>query len=114
MLLVAGENIHVIVRRSFADDIRRHFLGEVVTLDENAVRVRGFTFVYDQNENSYVKRLDRRERIISLVDVGNIINVIPKTVELDDMNYCMSDQNRLVISDGKSYQLDINEFSAIR
>ena len=114
MLLVAGENIHVIVRRSFADDIRRHFLGEVVALDENAVRVRGFAFVYDQNENSYVKRLDRRERIISLVDVGNIINVIPKTVELDDMNYCMSDQNRLVISDGKSYQLDINEFSDIR
>lgn len=113
MLLKPGEKIHVITRRSFDGDVRRHFVGQVVAADESAVRVRGFVFVFYPGPNEYVRRPDLRERIIALADAGNIINIIPEGVNLEDLVYRASEQNRLVVTDRKSFNLDINEFSGI-
>jgi hypothetical protein len=113
MLLKPGEKIHVITRRYFDGDLRRHFAGQVIAAGESAVRVRGFTFVFYPGPNEYVRRPDPRERIISLSDAGNIINVIPEGVNLEELVYRPSDQNRLVVTDRKSFSLDINEFSGI-
>jgi hypothetical protein len=53
-------------------------------------------------------------RISGLADSGNIINVIPAHVDLEALSYQTSADNRAVFTDGKSFTLDINEFSAIR
>ena len=113
MLLQAGEKVHVITRRCFDGDLRRHFVGQVVAAAESTVRVRGYTFVFYPGPNEYVRRPDLRERIISLSDAGNIINVIPQNVQLEELAYRPSEQNRLVVTDRKSFSLDINEFSGI-
>jgi hypothetical protein len=109
-----GEKLHVIIRRSFEEDIRRHFVGEVIAANGAAVRIRGHAFVFRPAQNDYVQRPDLGERIVSLVDATNIVSIIPETVELEDLAYRQSDQGRLVMTDDKSFRLDINEFSDIR
>jgi len=113
MLLKPGEKIHVITRRYFDGDLRRHFVGQVVAATESAARVQGYAFVFYPGPNEYVRRPDLRERIIALGDTGNIINVIPESVNLEELVYRPSEQNRLVVTDRKSFSLDINEFSGI-
>ena len=75
--------------------------------------MRGYTFVFYPGPNEYVRRPEPRERIIALGDAGNIINVIPEDVNLEELVYRPSEQNRLVVTDRKSFSLDINEFSGI-
>lgn len=42
MLLKQNEKLHIVERRLFNDDLRRHFIGEVVECSDSAVRVTGF------------------------------------------------------------------------
>lgn len=114
MVLDIGEKVHVITRRLFDNDLRRHFVGEVKAISEVAARLEGYVFVFDASHNRYVKRPERRVRIIGLVDSGNIINVLPPHLEIDDLSYQVSGENHTVFTDGVSFSLDINEFSAIR
>lgn len=37
MVLEIGEKVHVMVKRAFVGDIRRHFVGEVKAVGENYV-----------------------------------------------------------------------------
>jgi hypothetical protein len=113
MLLKPGEKIHVITRRLFEGDIRRHFAGEIVAASESSARLRGYTYVFYPGPNEYVRRPELRERIIALADAGNVINVIPQDVNLEKLVYRPSEQNRLIVTDNKSFHLDINEFSGV-
>jgi hypothetical protein len=110
MVLKEGEKIHVIMRRQFEDDVRRHFVGEVQGVTEIAVRVQGYAFVFDPFKHLYLKRPELRVRIFPAADSGIIITVIPQTVILEDISYQMSQQNRMIVTDGKEFTLDINEF----
>ncbi|UCD87330.1 MAG: hypothetical protein JSV01_06125 [Desulfobacterales bacterium] len=111
MVLKAGEKIHVIVRRRWEDDVRRHFVGEVTEATENVSRVKGYVFVFNAAKYEKVKRPELRDRIVSLTDSGNIINIIPTTVDLDKVSYQMSKERRLIFTDGE-FSLDVNEFGA--
>lgn len=114
MILEPGTKLHVITRRGFEDDIRRHFAGEVMRATDTTALVRGYTFVLSTSRNEYVRRPDRRTRIISLIDAANIINVIPRDANLETMIYKYTEAQRLVVTDGGSFQLDINEFGSGR
>ena len=110
MVLQIGEKIHLIVRRRFDTDLRRHFVGEVKQVSEFLARVAGYTFVFDANAGSLVKRPGLRVRLFSLIGEGNIINVIPESANLDKVAYKMSREGRLVVTDDESFSLDVNEF----
>jgi hypothetical protein len=113
MLLNPGEKMHVITRRLFQGDIRRHFAGEIVSASEGIARVKGYTYVFYPERNRYVRRPELRERIITLADAGNVIHVIPQEVNLAELVYGASADNRLVVTDRKSFSLDINEDSGV-
>ena len=110
MILEVGEKIHVMIRRRFENDLRRHFVGEITEVGENVVRVEGYTFVLDTVTKQYTRRPELRTRIISLTDSGNIINVIPAATKLEAVTYKMSEDNRLIVTDGEHLSLDVNEF----
>lgn len=114
MILKVGEKLHVITRRLFDNDLRRHFVGEVQAASEAVVRLEGYVFVFDPSNNQYVKRPGRRVRVVGLADSGSIMNVLPAHVDIDALSYQTSPENRTVLTDGKSFSLDINEFSASR
>ncbi len=116
MVLVVGEKIHVITRRLFEGDVQRHFAGEVEVATESVVRVWGYTFVFEFDAIVYrfVRRPETRIKVVSLADANNIINVIPPEVKLEELEYKTSAEKHLVVTDGKTFRLDINEFSSTR
>lgn len=109
MVLEPGEKVHVITRRRFESDARRHFVGEVTSATESAARVEGWVWVHNKSNNAFEKRSERRTRVFSLVDAGYLINILPPPTDLDNLDYTILD-GRLVVTDGKKFRLDIDEF----
>ncbi|MBI4285517.1 MAG: hypothetical protein HY670_06410 [Chloroflexi bacterium] len=112
MIMDPGEKVHVIERRAFPEDVRRHFIGEVVRCTAEAIRLRGHAWVFDKVKGSFVRMPEKRERIV-YPDNRLVINIIPREVNLDDVKYIQQPQ-RLVVTDGKKFSLEITEFSAAR
>ncbi|MGB7061488.1 MAG: hypothetical protein WBF13_03945 [Candidatus Zixiibacteriota bacterium] len=113
-VLEQGDKIHVMTRRRFEEDLRRHFVGEIQAAIDTAVRVVGYTFVFDGTVNEFVKRPEIRVRVFGLADSGNIINVLTRTVDIKKVYYGQSKDKRLILTDGESFSLDINEFTHLR
>jgi len=114
MVLGQGEKVHLMVRRLFEKDLRRHFIGEVVEVSEHLARMEGHVYVLDNATGQYSRRPTRRIRVIGLADPGNIINVLPPGADLENVKYVESQQGALVVTDDKTFTLDVNEFGATR
>ena len=110
-LIDVGEKIHIITRRIFDGDLRRHFSGTVRAIDGATVRAQGYTFVFNANANEYRRRPEVRTRIFGLSDAQLIVNVIHPETILENMVYVVRN-DRLVVTDGGKFTLDVNEFSA--
>jgi hypothetical protein len=111
MVLEVGDRIHVITRRQFEEDLRRHFVGEVIAVNETAARVHGYAFVMDSMLNEFVKRPTSRTRVFGIADSGFVIAVLPHGIAVDALRYESHDR-RLILTDGGGFQMDINEFGA--
>ncbi len=114
MILSPGEKIHLAIRRGFDGDLRRHFVGEVIQANDSIARVEGYAFILDSALNQFVKRPDKRTRLIGLADAGNIINILPSEVDVDAVQYRMSEKRILTVTDNKTFCMEINEFGAGR
>ncbi|MGW8180052.1 MAG: hypothetical protein ACWGQW_15020 [bacterium] len=71
-------------------------------------------FVLDTGVGQYVKRPDKGTRVIGLADAGNIITVLPPEADLERAEYVRSDEKRLILTDEKTFSLEINEFGITR
>jgi hypothetical protein len=111
-VLAVGEKVHIVMRRPMSDDPRRHFVGEIQAVSDHLIRVEGYLFVLHTGRNEFVKLPTKRVRIFSMIDAGNIINVLPDAVRLESLHYRFADK-RVVITDDAGYSLDINEFGPI-
>ena len=114
MVVEVGERIHIMARRRFEQDVRRHFVGTVIASDGTVVRMEGYTFVFDAHKDNFIKRPEKRTRIFDLSDSGYIVNIIPKETELEKVIYTFTSDRRLVVTDEKSFSLDIHEFGPLR
>jgi hypothetical protein len=112
MVLEIGEKVHIIERRYFAEDLRRHFVGEIIECSENVIRVRGYAWIFDNLAREFFRKLEQRERIIHL-GTRLSINVIPKDVRLEDIKYIKSPERGLTVTDGRKFRLDITEFAGL-
>ncbi len=107
-ILNPGEKIHILHR--FERDIRRHFVGEVESWDGNLARATGYVFVVDDpTTHTFVKRPDKRTKVVALSDGELVINVLPAAVKLEDLRY-EAQGHRLYMTDGKSWKMDVKEF----
>lgn len=104
-----GDKLHIITRRVFEEDVRRHFAGEVTAASDELFEIQGFTFVFHGGTNEYRKRPELRTRIFSLADSGHIVNRIPREVDIGSLEYRVIER-RLVVTDMQAFELDINEF----
>jgi predicted RNA-binding protein with TRAM domain len=114
MVLEIGEKVHIMVKRAFEGDSRRHFVGEIKAIGDNAIRVEGYVFIFDESSNEYLRKPELRIRIFSLIDARILINVIPILSLIEKVTYRLSEENNLVVTDGENFQLDINEFGSKR
>lgn len=65
-VLEVGDKLHIITRRLFEADARRHFVGEVIGISGQLQEVRGYAFVFNRGTNEYKRRPELRTRIFSL------------------------------------------------
>lgn len=108
-----GDKLHIMSRRFFEEDLRRHFIGEVTGASDSLIEVRGYTFIFQTGVNEYRRLPEERTRIFSLGESGYVVNKIPKNVEVGSVVYRVIDKH-LVVSDGGSFSLPINEFGPSR
>lgn len=108
-----SDKLHIITRRRFEGDLRRHFVGEVIGASGDLHSVKGYAFVFVAGSNEYKKLAEVRTRLFSLGQDGLVVNKIPSTVSLAALGYRVIDR-RLVVTDGKDFSLDINEFGEAR
>ncbi len=109
-ILKNGEKIHVIHRRRFEKDIRRHFVGTVEAFAVGIVRASGYVFVIDDlNKHLFVKRPDRRTKLIPLTSGDVIVNVLPDAVDIEHVTYRLDDRI-LWVTDGNGWKMDVKEF----
>lgn len=106
-----GEKVHVITRRLFKEDVRRHFAGTVTAAEGPLIRVEGYAFVFNPVTLDYVFRPEFRTRVFGIGDSNEVINVIPRASVLEHLRYELLD-GRLVMTDGDVVALDINEYNA--
>ena len=105
-----GEKIHVAFRRLFEGDMRRHFIGEVVIATESMIRAQGYTHLFDPRANLWVRHPEFRVRLISLTDETAMINVLPRDASPEAAGYAVNDAGHLVMTDGETFALEVNEF----
>lgn len=110
-LAAPGEFVHVIERRLFQGDVRRHFIGTIEACTASALRVRGYLHVYDSGSNRFLRKPELRIRLIPL-DNRVIINVLPAETRVDAVEYHHDAEGNLSITDRVSLELDISEFGA--
>lgn len=108
-----GDKFHIITRRLFPEDVRRHMVGEVVTVSGALIEVRGYVFVYTPGTGEYRRHREARTRILSPADAGSIVTKLPPTVDIESVEYKVIAE-RLVATDNKTFHLDINEFGPAR
>ena len=70
---------------SFTNDLRRHFVDEVEAVAEMEVKIDAYMFEFDPVKNEYTKRTEMRKKIVTLIDNGNIITVIPSQLDLEQL-----------------------------
>ncbi len=114
MIVSKGEKVHVIYRRNFEDEVRRHFIGEIIEASGVVVKLQGHAVIFDNSKNLYVKKPETRYTIIDLSESGYIVNVIEKSVIISELQYIIDNNKNLILTDKKSFSLDINEFGANR
>ena len=109
-ILSPGEKIHVMHRRRFEKDVRRHFVGEVESYEQGVARASGYVFVIDDlSKHLFVKRPDRRTKLIPIMSGDVIVNVISPTVDVENVAYELKDRS-LVVTDGSAWTMDVKEF----
>jgi hypothetical protein len=113
MILEQGEKVHIVERRYFVDDIRRHLVGEVLKSSAHAIRLKGYVWVFDMANGRFVRKPEKRERVIYLGD-RLTINLLPSEADLDTVEYVVDPQRGLVCTDNTSFSLEITEFTVMR
>jgi len=111
--LKPGTKVHIITRRLFEEDLRRHFVGSITGGSGNYHQVQGYAFIFQPGKNEWQRRPELRTRIFSLSSSGLIVNVIPDDIDTAALVYAVVG-NRLVLTDNARFSLDINEFGASR
>ena len=70
--------------------------------------------VFDRNKNNFIKKPSQRLTILDLSSSGYWVNILSKEVNLDDLIYINDSNKNLILTDQKTFKLDINEFGVHR
>jgi len=107
-VIEAGEKVHIILRRRFKEDQRRHFVGTVSSVSAGQMRVVGYTFSFNAASSAFQRLPELRTRIFGLFDSSYVINVLPPQVDIDRLRY-HTNPGVLVMTDGQGFKLEIDD-----
>jgi len=108
MLLEPGSKLLVSHRRLFAEDQPRFFVGHVDEFEEGLVKLTGFSWTRDPRRG-FLRKDDRRTKIVSLVSGAVIAYQLPAEVLIEDLEITQPGGQVIVMSDGKKFSMDLAE-----
>ncbi len=108
MILEPGEKVHVIHRRYFEKEARRHFIGTVDACEAGVARITGYIYTVDRVKYVFVRRPEKRTRLVSLVSGDTLINFLPPSVNLEKIVY-KQEKKAVRVTDGSDWYLDLSE-----
>ena len=111
MVLSKGEKVHVMTRRSMESSPRAHVVGVVQETADGLARIECWAYVWNRTERRFLRKTEKRVRIVSLVSADNIVTVLPATARLEDVEYRLEGRT-LLVTDGKGWSLDASEFAS--
>lgn len=114
MVLKIGEKVHIMSRRAFIGDLRRHFVGKIMEVGDTTIRVEGYSFIFHEGTSEYYRKPEIRTIIFSITDGRTVINVISPLTKIENVTYRVTADDILVATDGEHFRLDINEFGIHR
>jgi hypothetical protein len=104
-----NDQVLVITRRLYNEDLRRHFIGRVIAASEGLIRVEGNAWVAG-TVGTFERRPEKRVRVFSIVSGTEILFVIPNEIDMDNLEYRTTAIGRLVLTDQIQFSLDLSEF----
>jgi hypothetical protein len=110
MILKQGEKVHIIHRRHYEKDHHRHFIGVVESYEDGVARVAGQVYTVDPVKLKFVKRPEKRTRLVSVVSGDVLLNVLPPKVDLEKITYTQ-DRKAVRVTDGSDWFLDPSEYT---
>ncbi len=108
MILKSGDKILVVHRRLFESDRGRFFLGAVEEYGDGIARVSGFTFVRETLNGLFLRKDDRRTKIISMVSGALIVYQLPEDLSVDDARI-VARESKLIMTDGHGFEMNMSE-----
>ena len=108
MILNSGEKIHVIHRRLVEKEPSRHFIGVVDAYENGLARVTGNVYTIDRTTFAFIRRPEKRTRLISIVSGDVLVNILPDFIDLEQITY-EHKKGGVRVTDGSDWHLDISE-----
>ncbi len=109
-VLSVGDQILIITRRLYDEDLRRHFIGRVLAASGGLIRVAGHAWVAGA-VGKYERRPEERIRVFSATAGTEIMMLIPGDVDLDGLEYRATAIGRLILTDNSKFSVDLSEFA---
>lgn len=107
-ILTLGDKIHALHRVD--KETRRHFVREVEAWQDKLAPVTFYVFVVDNAATqTFVRRPDRRTKVIALNDGELVVNALPSVVQLEDVHYEVHDHH-LHVATGECRKMDVKGF----
>ncbi len=106
-MLAAGNKIVIAHRRLFDRDEPRYFIGEVVDYEQGIIKVSGYSFVRDAMTGNFIRKNDRRTKMVSLAGAF-LFYIIPDETNIDTVRFQVNEAE-LTLIDGKSMTMNMTE-----
>jgi hypothetical protein len=110
MLLERGDAILVAHRRMFQQDESRYFLGQVIAIDHELLKLEGFTFAQDLGSGHVVRKDEMRVKLLSLASPGFLFYQLPDVEEISSLQI-VTEAGEVILRDGKRQIMNLTERS---
>lgn len=112
MIFKPEEKLLIIERRTFQEDIQRHFIGVLVAATDHNIRIIGHPWVYNFKLGMYERRPEQRERVFHLSE-RQVIIVLPPEADLEAVRYSINAGRQAYVTGGQTFSLEITEFVSL-
>lgn len=108
-MLTAGENILIVHRRLFDNDLPRFFLGTVDAYEAGIVKVSGYSWIKEPLSGKIFKNPDFKTKLCSLSSGTLLVYELPSNLPASELSLTHDDRGRMFVTDQKEFQLNITE-----
>ena len=106
-MLEAGNKIVIAHRRLFDRDEPRYFIGEVIDYEQGIIKVSGYSFVRDAMTGNFIRKNDRRTKLVSLAGAF-LFYLLPDATNIDTVRF-HAHEAELNLVDGRSLSMNMTE-----